>query len=719
MTHSTLSHARALRFGVSCLALLGGARSLLAAERNPDGVTVLPEIVVEEMKALDKARQEIAPELGATRYTLDAKKIDTQSQGQDAPFDQTFYRFPGVAQDELDKRLHVRGEEANLQYRIDGFLLPDGLIGYGQELATRNLDSVSMITGTLPAQYGGRTAAIVDMTGKTGQTANGGSISVYGGSYDTARTTIEYGGGSGQWTYYGNFAFNHDAIGMANPAPSYFPSHDQTNVFKGFANLSYLIDASSRLTFIVSGNNNTFQIPNITGSPPLYTYNSVATFDSSKLNERQSEYAYYEILGYQKKLGDVDLQISQSFRASDLNFKPDVVGDVVFNGIASAADHRLLSNNFQTDVSDKLNDSHTLRGGAAVSVQHATVNTTDAVLPAAWDQSQAAWAQTSSQPIVLTDNYSKTGELVSGYIQDEWKVTRQLTVNGGLRGDLWSAFITENQISPRLNITWKPVEETALHAGYGRYFTPPPLELIRAGNIAMFNGTTNGVDPSLLGDTAAVKAERYTYYDIGANQDLFDKKLRVGVDAYLKDKEFTLDEGQFGPAMIFSPNNSQKGLVRGIDFTLTYDWNDFSFWGNVTRSQALAYGVTTGQWQFPASWVAYMSDHWYHLDHDQKWTASAGVAYSWNKTRIYADMLYGSGLYSGFCNSVELSPYATFNLGLTHTFKLDDGSDLKVRLDVTNVADLKYEIRDGTGIGVWAPQYLPRRGVYLGVTKTF
>jgi len=718
MKTSSSARARAL-LGASCLALVAATSSLSAAEQAPDAVVALPEIVV-EMLTLDKARQAIAPELGATRYTLDAQKIDTQSQGQDAAFDQTFYRFPGVAQDELDKRLHVRGEEANLQYRIDGFLVPDGLIGYGQELATRNLESVSMVTGTLPAQYGGRTAAIVDMTSKSGQTTNGGSISVYGGSYDTARTTIDYGGTSGQWTYYGNFAFNHDAIGMANPAPTYFPAHDDTNVFKGFVNLSYLIDATSRITLIVSGNNNTFQIPNISGSPPLYTYNSVTTFDSSKLNERQSEYAYYEILGYQKNFGDVDLQVSQSFRASDLNFKPDVVGDVVFNGIASAADHKLLSNNFQTDVSDKLNDSHTLRGGASVSVQHAAVNTTDTVLPAAWDQAQAAWVQTSSQPIVLTDNYSKTGELVSGYIQDEWKLTEHLTVNAGLRGDLWSAFITENQISPRLNITWKPVEETTLHAGYGRSFTPPPLELIPAANIGLFHGTTTGVDPSLLGDTAAVKAERYTYYDVGANQDLLDKKLRVGVDAYIKDKEFTLDEGQFGPAMIFSPNNSQKGLVRGIDFTVTYDWNDFSFWGNVTRSQALAYGITTGQWQFPASWVAYMSDHWYHLDHDQNWTASAGVAYTFdNKTKIYADMLYGSGLYSGFCNSVELSPYATFNVGLTHTFKLDDGSDLKLRFDVTNVADLKYEIRDGTGIGVWAPQYLPRRGVYGGITKTF
>ena len=63
--------------------------------------------------------------------------------------------------------------------------------------------------------------------------------------------------------------------------------------------------------------------------------------------------------------------------------------------------------------------------------------------------------------------------------------------------------------------------------------------------------------------------------------------------------------------------------------------------------------------------------------------------------------------------------YTTVNIGATHVFKLPDGTDLKFRFDVVNVADLHYEIRDGSGIGVFAPQYLPRRGVYGGVSKTF
>ena len=311
-------------------------------------------------KAMDDAREQITPPLGATVYTRDKEQIDSQSQGENASFDQTLYRLPGVTQDELDKRLHVRGEEANLQYRINGLLLPDGLSGFGQELSTRFLDSVSLITGTLPAQYGNRTAGVIDMHTKSGADLNGGAVTLYGGSFDTVTPTIEYGGNSGPYSGYGLFSYRHDAIGMANPNPSYQPTHDKTDQFKGFANLSYLIDDSSRLSLILSGAQSSFQIPTADGQTPQYQFGAITAFDSSKINESQYEQAYYEILGYQKRLGNIDLQLTQSTRYSDVSFTPDTIGDVIFNGIASAAEHRLITNTAQGDVSDRVNDSHTV-----------------------------------------------------------------------------------------------------------------------------------------------------------------------------------------------------------------------------------------------------------------------------------------------------------------------------------------------------------------------
>ena len=47
------------------------------------------------------------------------------------------------------------------------------------------------------------------------------------------------------------------------------------------------------------------------------------------------------------------------------------------------------------------------------------------------------------------------------------------------------------------------------------------------------------------------------------------------------------------------------------------------------------------------------------------------------------------------------------------------GAPMEVRLDLINAFDSVYQIRNGTGIGVFAPQYGPRRGVFFGVTKDF
>ena len=66
---------------------------------------------------------------------------------------------PGVAQDSFGQ-VHVRGDHANVQYRINGVELPEGLSVFGQALETRFARSISLITGALPAQYGFQTAGV-------------------------------------------------------------------------------------------------------------------------------------------------------------------------------------------------------------------------------------------------------------------------------------------------------------------------------------------------------------------------------------------------------------------------------------------------------------------------------------------------------------------------------------------------------------------------------
>ena len=100
-------------------------------------------------------------------------------------------------------------------------------------------------------------------------------------------------------------------------------------------------------------------------------------------------------------------------------------------------------------------------------------------------------------------------------------------------------------------------------------------------------------------------------------------------------------------------------------------------------------------------------------------TGSAGASYLWNGTRFSVDMFYGSGLRSGDANISHEQPYAQFNVGLTHEFTGSDMKPLTLRFDMVNVFDTLYQIRSGTGIGVFAPQYGPRRGFFAGLSQKF
>ena len=129
-------------------------------------VTLAPTTVVGK---LDVARNQIVPDLGATTYTVSKEQIAALPQGENAPFNQVLLRTPGMVQDSAaNGDLHLRGEHANIQYRINDVLLPEGITGFGQELNTRFVDNLRLITGSLPAQYGFRTAGMVDMHTKSG-----------------------------------------------------------------------------------------------------------------------------------------------------------------------------------------------------------------------------------------------------------------------------------------------------------------------------------------------------------------------------------------------------------------------------------------------------------------------------------------------------------------------------------------------------------------------
>ena len=190
-----------LRSAIS-IAVFGAAPALLADPAPPNtSVTELAPVVVTGQ--LDESRDLIMPSLGATSFIMDQQQILNLPGGADATFNQVLLHAPGVAEDSAaNGDLHVRGEHANLQYRINDVILPEGISGFGLELDPRFVGSMQLITGSLPAQYGFRTAGVVDIKTKNGFGDSTGELSVYGGSFDTIRPSFEAGGSSGNLSYY-------------------------------------------------------------------------------------------------------------------------------------------------------------------------------------------------------------------------------------------------------------------------------------------------------------------------------------------------------------------------------------------------------------------------------------------------------------------------------------------------------------------------------------
>jgi outer membrane receptor protein involved in Fe transport len=758
----------------------------VAREATPSGpvqAPLSPEAqaaaqVAARNRVFDQARSNIFTTTGTTSNTISHDTIQDLPGGTNQSVEQVLLQAPGVSQDSAASGLlHVRNDHANLQFRINGILLPDGVTGFGSIFDTSFIGSMSLVTGALPAEYGLRTTGLVDITTRTDLFNNSGSVGVYGGSHGTITPSIEYGGTFGSncpattttstltykapaaaadcfagVQYYFTGRYTQNTVGIENPTSSYNAIHDFTQQDRGFAYMSAIVDPTTRVSLIAGTSYNNFQIPNVPGAPigqsgvPVTNAFGATSFNSAQLNENQVEKTQFAVVSVQKSVDGFDGQLSYFTRYNELRFTPDPIGDLLINGIASDVGRISYTNGIQGDGSYKLNDSHTLRAGFSVSGEQASVSNTSLVEPC-----MVCDGSDNGAPIGITDNVSKLGWLAGVYVQDEWKLTSQLTMNYGLRFDQMDQFVSANQFSPRLGFTYKPFENTTFHAGYARYFTPPVLVEAAPVNLAAFNNTTGAVS----GQNDPVLPERSHYFDAGVDQKFkfgcgSDPKscstLELGVDAYYKIAQDLIDNGQFGQALVLSAFNYARGYNEGIEFKTKFTSGNFQAYGNLSVAQQRANDPVSNQFLFDNTTpqptlgglteLQYVQSHFIYTDHNQFVTASAGALYSfcgrpataaeafgndglsWCGVKLSADMIYGSGLRNGEANIGTVPSYTQVNIGIKREFLLpNDPKPMTIRFDVVNLFDTIYEIRDGSGIGVFAPQFGPRRGFFLGISK--
>jgi hypothetical protein len=724
--------------------------------------------LAEKAKIFDALRSNLFTTIGTTSYAISHDDIQSLAQGVNQPVEKVLLEAPGVSQDSAASGLlHVRNDHANVQFRINGVMLPDGVTGFGSILETNLIGSISLVTGALPADFGLRMVGLVDITTRTDVFNNSGSISPYGGSRGTFAPSLEYGGTSGSncgsvapapgtssancflgVQYYFTGRYVQTLEGIENSTASVNPIHDFSQQKKGFGYMSAFIDNSTRLSLIMGTAINNFQIPDVPGqpvrqmgNPPVTTAFGLSDFDSSLLNENQVEVTHYGVLALQRSINGFDGQLAYFTRHNNLQFTPDVIGDLLLNGIASNITRQSYTNGLQGDGSYQLNHANTVRAGFTVSGEQAAVNNFSIIEPCT-----ICDGSDNGPPEGIRDETSKVGWLVGVYAQDEWKITDQLTMNAGLRFDQMIQYVDANQLSPRMSFAYRPSENTTWHAGYARYFTPPVLVEAAPANIALFRNTT-GAPSQFLDDP--VLPERSHYFNAGVSQKIpmgcstpvplmFTEPpvverdcgtLEVGIDAYYKIANDLIDNGNFGQALVLSAFNYAKAYNEGAELKGKFTSGNFQAYVNIAAAQQRATDVVSNQYLFDNTTpladlgglteYQYIRSHFIYTDHCQFFTGSAGLSYLWDGTRFSADMFYGSGLRSGDANIGQQQPYAQFNVGLTHEFTGWNMKPLTLRFDVVNVFDTLYQIRSGTGIGVFAPQYGPRRGFFAGLSQKF
>lgn len=677
------------------------------------GMTLRQELTLASSQAVQvkahvrhvRRRLGLAESTGTSDYALSSKAIDALPAGENTAFNQVLLQAPGVVQDSYGQ-VHVRGDHADLQYRIDGFILPSALAGFGASFDTRFASSIDLLTGTLPAAYGERTAGVVDIHTRPGPFQSGGEVGVYAGSNQTENLHGEWMGHEGALNAFVTGTVQRNNLGIDNPTASVNAVHDHTHQGDALAYVSWDLSPGNKLVLIAGSTTQYFQIPNVPGQATAYSLAGVPAYNAAALNEQQYQQLNYVLLGLQGWANGWSYQADWVNRYSAVNFAPDVAGDLMFNGISSAVQQSSWLNGLQMDAHRAWGEHHVLQLGMYATLESLNNQAQLMLFPA-----NAQGQQSSNVPYPAGSYQDKMAYYSSAYVQDRWQLQPTWTLNYGLRLDELHAYAQGGQLSPRINVVHQFATDASWHAGYARYFTPPSTAMLSTQDLAAVTGSTSQPDNFLQG---TVKPERDDSVDIGWL--LHPTSIwSLGLDAYGKLAHDLIDEGQFGAAMLYTPFNYSQGKVYGLEWSNQWHVEHWDAYFNAARATALGRQIESSQYTFSVPELAYIQNHWIHLDHDQTLTASGGMSYTRASQTWGVDMLAGSGLRRGFANTASMPGYTQWNLSWAEKL----GHGLEWRLSVINVFDHVYELRDGSGVGVGAPQFGPRRGYFVAVDQHF
>jgi hypothetical protein len=610
-----------------------------------------------------------------------------------------------------NQQIHIRNSEGpQFQYQINGVLVPLDINTNPPFISMINpmfIKQMSLLDGILPSRYSYATGGVLEIQTKDGCEQPGGTASIYGGQRDTVQPSFQYGGCSGNFSYYlsGLYSQSNTAFSSATPAPDAI--HDHTNQGQGFGFFTYNLSPITRLSLITSIAASDNQLPNRPNLIPQYQLAGVSYYPSTAINSYLDFRDYLGILALNGAPSTrLSYQLAYSAHYISQFFNPDHVGELLYEGVASTAFHSDLDNTLEGDLTYE-RGSHTF--GAGFYLGEYGVEADDSSL--VFQVNAAGQQEAPFVPVRVINNANKINLLSGIYLDDTWRLTEKLRVNFGLRWDRLSGFTYNNQFEPRLILMYLLSHDTTLHGGVARYMQVPLFQGISPGAPAAFAGTTGFAGTG----TANPETEDDYEVDIGAVHQLM-KHLTISEDTFYEYTQHYLDTGQFGVVPIFAPFNYWHGYIWGTETAVTYTAGDFSIHASTTIGRNMQKGVATGQFNFDPDELAFIDRHYIVLDHQPLYGASGGATYRWKSYLFSIDALYGSGLRGGFADQQHLPNVVQLDLAAQKSFHVPWIGLVSDRITLLNILDRTNLIRPPEGIGIFQAAYGPRITVYDTLT---
>ncbi len=640
-------------------------------------------------------------------YSLSRKEIDILPRGNNNELHDVLLTIPGAAYGSL-KQVHIRQDHANLQLRIDGVPIPDTVSSTFSDVITpRAWERADIVLGGMEANVGNKTAALIDITTKSGTKPGFGSVQMFGGSNKTINPSFEYGGTIGEkFRYY--FLNSHTATnrGIEPPTLGHSIFHGQSERNQTMFRGDYQFDNNNNLTFLFLNSIAKYQIPTSPGleaNPTILGLlpGGFTPVPSEMVDENQKENNQYGHMVWRHDINTRNFfSLAGYFRQTRATFRTDplnvlaYVPEVEEPFSAGSQDRIGYSGGVRMDYTYVHSKEHLIKAGFQVDRTQAinktrlftflddgVGNPTGGVINAGGDNRLIGWRQ-------------------EFWVQDQWTPNEHWTFNLGVRADIVQYQRNEGQISPRVGVTYRYNPAHAFHAFYGRMFTPPNLE-----RVAFTSLNTEGTKahPEETTDNLP-RAERAHYFQIGSVHALTDWAT-LQLTGYYKLANYLSDAHQLGATPLLNHIAFERGWTRGADAALkVWFMENLTGRANIAWGQCKGYGLQSGHnLVHEEELVDINSRSGVHCDHQQTLTASGILSYRLlDRTTFTGQVLFASGLRTAEegakTNSSHSPTYTIYNFSISHVIPLPwHGQKFVLGFDIVNALDQKYFINQGEG----------------------